>query len=80
MGGNVSIPTILRFTRGVPSVDATAIPPRFAVVSFETSLPDSSVLNPRIISLSETLSVSVNKVAEVPPIVIFPDTFKLRLI
>ena len=56
VGGNVSMPAILRFTRGVPSVEATAIPPRFAVVSLETSLPEISVVNPRIISASLTLN------------------------
>jgi hypothetical protein len=80
VGGNVSIPAILRFTRGLPSVEATAIPPRFAVVSLETSLPKASVLNPITISESLTVSVSVNNVAVVPPIVILPLTFKLRLI
>ena len=50
------------------------------MVSLETSLPKASVLNPRTISESLTVSVSVNNVADVPPIVILPATFKLRLI
>ena len=48
-------------------------------MSFETSLPLASVLNPRIRSGSEILKVSVNIVVEVPPIVTFPVTFKFRL-
>ena len=48
-------------------------------MSFEISLPPASVLNPTIISGSEIFKVSVNNVAEVPPIVTFPVTFKLRL-
>ena len=69
----------LKLTIGDPSVDAIAIPPLFAVVSVETSLPAELVVNPRTISASFTLNVSVNNVAEVPPTVIFPDTFKLLL-
>ena len=48
-------------------------------MSFEISLPPASVLKPTIISGSEIFKVSVNIVAEVPPIVTFPLTFKLRL-
>ena len=49
-------------------------------MSFETSFPLASVLNPRTISESDIFKVSVNKVAEVPPTVIFPLTFRLRTI
>ncbi len=48
-------------------------------MSFETSLPLASVLNPRTMLESNTFNVSVNNVAEVPPTVIFPSTFRLRL-
>ena len=71
--------SMLKLTIGDPSVDAIAIPPLFAVVSVETSLPEELVVNPRTISASFTLNVSVNNVAEVPPTVIFPVTFKLLL-
>ena len=79
MAGNVSIPAILRFTSGFPSVEATAIPPWFAVVSLEDSLFWESVVNPKIISASDTLKFSTRTYPVVPPIVIFPVTFKLLL-
>ena len=79
MEGLVSIPAIKRSTNGVPSVDASATPPWFAVLSFETSLPLPSVLNPRTISGSDIFSCWAKIAADVPPIVMFPVTFKLRL-
>ena len=41
------IPKLYNSTNGEPSVEAIAIPPWFAVLSFEISLPLPSVLNPR---------------------------------
>ena len=77
MTGSVS-PTPIRFTKGLPSVDAIEIPPVFAVVSFEISLPAPSVLTPRTRSASATCKVWVTNALEVPPIVILPLTFILR--
>ena len=58
MAGSVSpAPGFTRVTSGVPSVDAIAIPPWFAVVSVETSLPLLSVLIPRTRSASATCNV-----------------------
>ena len=79
VGARVSIPAIFRLISGEPSVDATAIPPWFAVVSLETSCPLISVVNPRTMSESETLKVSTRMNPVVPPIVIFPVTFKFLL-
>ena len=80
MGESVSIPAMLRLTSGEPSVDAIAIPPWFAVVSLETSLPNASVLKPRIMSASVTCNLWTSRNADVPPIVMFPFTFKFLLI
>ena len=79
MDGLVSIPAIKILTNGVPSVDARATPPWFAVLSFETSFPSASVLKPRIISGSATFNSWTLRNAVVPPSVIFPVTFKLRV-
>ena len=75
MSGLVS-PLIKRLTRGLPSVDATAIPPWLAVVSLEILLLKASVTNPRTMSGSETTNCCVLSCADVPPIVILPFTFK----
>ena len=79
MEGLVSIPAIKRSTNGVPSVDARATPPWFDVVSSEISFPTASVLKPRTISGSVTLNSWALTTTDVPPIVILPATFKLRL-
>ena len=79
MEGLVSIPAIKRLTNGVPSVDARATPPWFDVVSFEISFPNASVLKPRTMSGSEIFNSWAKIAADVPPIVMFPVTFKLRL-
>ena len=80
MEGSVSpAPGFTRVISGDPSVDARATPPWFAVVSFEMSFPPASVLNPRIISGSDIFKVSAKIVAEVPPMVTVPSTFKLRV-
>jgi hypothetical protein len=55
-------------------VDAIAIPPVFAVVSVETSLPNASVITPTTISLSLILSSLDTIYDDVPPIVILPPT------
>jgi hypothetical protein len=74
----VSSPPELILISGVPTVEATAIPPLFAVVSFETSLPNASVVKPTTISLSVTLSSLTARNAVVPPTVMFPPTYKLE--
>ena len=79
MAGLVSIPAMNNWTNGVPSVEARATPPWFAVLSLELSLPKASVLKPRTISGSNMFNDCENNVADVPPIVIFPLTFKSRL-
>ena len=80
MEGSVSpAPGFTRVISGDPSVDAIAIPPWLAVVSFDISLPPASVLIPRIRSGSETFKLSAKIVAEVPPMVTVPSTFKLRV-
>ena len=74
----ISVPKpALRLTNGEPSVDATAIPPRFAVVSVEISTPLILVVIPSIISLSFTLSSLTARNAVVPPTVMFPPTKRL---
>ena len=80
MAGFVSIPAMNNWTNGVPSVDATAIPPWLAVLSLEISLPNASVLYPRTISGSLTTNSWTLMNAVVPPSVMFPVTFKLRSI
>ena len=62
---------------GVPSVEAIAIPPLLALISVEISLPKESVLMPSTISLSLTFNSLTARNAVVPPIVIFPPTYKL---
>jgi hypothetical protein len=55
---------------------AIAIPPRFAVVSVERSKLPEVVVIPRTIFLSVTFRVFVDTTNVVPPILIFPPTFK----
>jgi hypothetical protein len=76
--GRDEIPATVKSTNGVPSVDAIAMPPAFAVKSVETSTPSFDVVRPITISLSSTVSSFTLIKAVVPPIVIFPVTFKLR--
>ena len=78
MDGILSVPTPETISiNGVPSVDAIAIPPRFAVMSVETSTPPTLVVIPSTISLSFTLSSLTAINAVVPPIVILPPTKRL---
>jgi hypothetical protein len=67
-------PALDKLINGLPSVDAIAIPPVFAVVSVETSLPRASVTIPTTRSLSLILSSLDTIYDDVPPIVIFPPT------
>jgi hypothetical protein len=55
-------------------VEAIAIPPVFAVISVETSLPRELVTIPTTISLSLILSSLDTIYDDVPPTVIFPPT------
>ena len=81
MEGSVLIPACNGiFRNGVPSVDAIAIPPWFAVVSVEISLPLASVVMPRVISLSVILNDWALKTKEVPETLTFPETLKLPVI
>jgi hypothetical protein len=70
----VTSPPTLILINGVPTVEATAIPPVFAVSSVEASLPKELVVKPTTISLSVTLSSFTARNAVVPPTVIFPPT------
>jgi len=73
--GTSSVPTpALISNNGLPSVDATAIPPWFAVVSFEITAPPAVVARPTIISLSLTVNVDAAIRTDVPPIVTLPPT------
>jgi len=73
--GMLSVPTPATISiNGVPTVDAIAIPPWFAVVSLETSAPPTLVVIPSTISLSFTLSSLTAMNAVVPPTVMFPPT------
>ena len=77
MYGTLSVPTPATISiNGVPSVDAIAIPPWFAVVSVEASWFDALVVIPSTISLSLICNVVAFKIAVVPPILMFPDTYK----
>ena len=80
MVGNDTIPAILRLVSAEPSVDASATPPPLELVSVEFSSPDAAVVNPRTISLSITLKSSIKIKPDVPPIEMFPPTFRLLLI
>ena len=80
MEGIVSIPAILISINGLPSVDAIAIPPWFAVISVEASSLRAFVVNPNTISLSLTINSLTVINAVVPPTVIFPLTFRSELI
>jgi hypothetical protein len=70
----VSSPPEFILIRGLPIVEATAIPPLLAVVSFEISTPDTLVVYPTTISLSVTFNSFTARNAVVPPTVIFPPT------
>lgn len=72
----MSIPIVLRSTKGFPTVEAIAIPPPFAVVSLETSLPPESVVTPTTTFLSETLNSSTIRVAPAPTINKLPLTVR----
>jgi copper chaperone CopZ len=61
-------------TSGLPSVEAIAIPPVFAVRSVEVSLPRASVTIPTTRSLSLILSSLDTIYDDVPPTVMFPPT------
>jgi hypothetical protein len=73
VSGVISPPEFI-LINGLPSVLATAIPPLLAVISVEISLPKASVVIPRTISLSLTLSSLTARNAVVPPTVILPPT------
>jgi hypothetical protein len=70
--GVVLIPGTCRSTREYPSVEATAIPPAFAVVSFGVIV----VVNPINNSLPSIRIDSVSNVTPVPPTEILPETNK----
>ena len=75
MDGTSSVPKpALISNNGLPSVDATAIPPWFAVVSLEITTPPPVVARPTIISLSLTVNVEDAIRTLVPPIVTLPPT------
>ena len=70
--GAVLIPAVCSPTRKNPSVDATAIPAPFAVVSFGVTV----VVNPINNSLPSIRIVSVSNVTPVPPTDILPEINK----
>ena len=81
MEGSVLIPACIGIFRiGDPSVDAIAIPPWFAVVSLETSLPFASVVTPSVISLSVILNDWAFNRKDEPATLTFPETLKLPVI
>ena len=69
----VLIPGTCKSARKYPSVEATAIPPAFAVVSFGVIV----VVNPINNSLPSIRIDSVSNVTPVPPTEILPETNKL---